>query len=426
MGKFTPEFLVVDYETALLSGQASTEAYRKDFRVTTCAFSWLDEAGEIKRIFLVGEDETRKMLERAAEAGIPLIAHNIQYEILVTMCRFPEVMGKLKWQADTMRLVQVYDNGGKMEYDPGVLSIEEELDKAMAELEGREYTSDYKGPPMGIGLDSAVRRILPKKYHGHKKEAHDWIRANTSCGKKNRPGKYLHLLPMDIMKRYNIGDTENTLRLYMRITQEFKQIGYDYTLDHGLFMGSVWSIVKAKIRGVGVDREQLAGVIDAVTEQLWEIEQSFLSRFKKEVAEVERQRVEKWVDEPKTEKGKDNRRARIEEDRAVSNPRCKDPKNKWDVHGKFNVGSNKQLQTLFVDLLGMKPKFFTPKGSPSFKSPALPQWGDGGMLLGERRKRLLVLKQATNLHILSGYDGRFHLDLKTCGTATGRFAGGQH
>ena len=101
-------------------------------------------------------------------------------------------------------------------------------------------------------------------------------------------------------------------------------------------------------------------------------------------------------------------------------------KNKWDEHVRFNVGSNHQLRMIFVDILKMVPKFLTDKGSPSFKSPALPQWGEGGMLLGKRRKRLLVLKQATNLLILSGYDGRFHLDLKACGTSTGRYAGGTY
>ncbi len=91
----------------------------------------------------------------------------------------------------------------------------------------------------------------------------------------------------------------------------------------------------------------------------------------------------------------------------------------------FNVGSNKQLAALFVGKLKMTPKFVTKTGQPSFKSAFLSQWGEGGDMLKKRRKRLLVLKQCDSLLALSEYDGRWHVDLKACGTTTGRFAGGR-
>ena len=427
MTKFVPKFMVFDYETALLTGEASTEAYRRDFRVTSCAFSWLDVNGQIKSIFLIGEAETEKMLYKVAAAKIPLVAHNIQYELLVTMCRFPKVMPDLVWGTDTMRLVQNFDNGGKFDTSAeGFLSIEEDLERMQAEADGEEWEAESKAPPMGMGLDAAIKRILPRKFHGHKKEAYDWIRANTSCGKRTRPGKFLNLLPMDLMKRYNIGDTENTLRLYCHITEYFKKIGFDYRNDHALFMGSVYAITKAKIRGVRVDRERLAKVKADIEAEVAEIEATFMEYFKKEIAEVEQMREDKWCGELKTEKGREKRRARLAADKLTATDVPDKKKNKWDEHVRFNVGSNHQLRMIFVDILKMVPKFLTDKGSPSFKSPALPQWGEGGMLLGKRRKRLLVLKQATNLLILSGYDGRFHLDLKACGTSTGRYAGGTY
>jgi DNA polymerase I-like protein with 3'-5' exonuclease and polymerase domains len=138
---------------------------------------------------------------------------------------------------------------------------------------------------------------------------------------------------------------------------------------------------------------------------------------------VENRRQHKWVNEPKTQKGKNNRLQKVTAHKHES-VRAKDNKNKYDVHVRFNVGSNKQLEMLFCGELGMVAQFKTEKDSPSFKSCFLHQWGDGGTILAKRRKRLLVLKQAQALYELSAYDGRWHMDLKACGTATGRFAGG--
>ena len=73
----------------------------------------------------------------------------------------------------------------------------------------------------------------------------------------------------------------------------------------------------------------------------------------------------------------------------------------------------------------MKWEFETPKGSPSFKTSHLDQWGEGGKILKIRKKRLLVLQQAVNTYASAMYDGRTHPSVRISGTRTNRVAGGR-
>jgi hypothetical protein len=108
---FIPECICADYETEL-HGVGSTEYWHPDFRVVSAAFSWFTADGEIRSEFVEGEHAVFYFLERVVAADIPLIAHNVPFEMGVTACRFPEIAAKAVWCADTMRLVQVFDNGG--------------------------------------------------------------------------------------------------------------------------------------------------------------------------------------------------------------------------------------------------------------------------------------------------------------------------
>lgn len=420
---FKPTAVAIDYETSLITtGKGSVEFYRKDFRCDSMAYSYRDAAGELKNGFIEGEERIKLYLQKLADEQVPVWAHNLPFEMGVTQFRFPDI--DINWGGDTMRLAQNYDNGGKEYGNDTPLTYEEELEKAMAELEGKEYerSNTYT---KGLSLDACVRRILPKKFHGHKEEAHEWIRNHVKEFKKNdRPGRYLNRLPYDVLRRYNIGDTDNTLRLYEIITDHFEGIGFNWQRDHTLYLNSVRMIVESKGRGVPVNRDKIAETIAQKKEEIYQIEQEFKEMFSKEIAEVERRREEKWLAEPKTDRGREGRIKRLGRDRELSDPYERDKKNKYDEHVRFNVGSNKQLEMLFVDLLGMEAQFTTDKDNPSFKSCFLHQWGDGGMILGERRKKLLVLKQSQSLEVLTRYDGRWHTDLKACGTATGRYAGG--
>jgi hypothetical protein len=409
----------LDYETieTLPDGRTrgSTEAYRENFSVDSCAFSWF-EGESIKSEFIKGEAAVHAVLKRLAAASTKMVAYNIQFEILVTKCRFPDV--QLNWYADTMRLVQVYDNGG----DKFAFTKVETLDDILDQLERRRDGDDHesaKKPKVesiaGLGLVKAVKRLLPREYHDHKREAHDWIKANVAECKTGRVGAYLNRLPDDILERYNIGDTENTLRLYRKIVGEFNDLAYDWRIDHSLFFRSVDEIVNAKIRGVRIDRRKLAGYISAVSEEIAQIAKDFRQTFEKDIKAVERQKILEAIRKRKTLKGRKKYLKKLRTD-AV----------KWSDDVTFNIGSNKQLEMLFVGVMKIKAQFVTAKNNPSFRSAVLSQWGAGGDMLKKRRKRLLVLKQSEALMDLSSLDGRWHLDIKAAGTSTGRYAGGSH
>jgi hypothetical protein len=404
---FRPEYMVADYETEL-GGRGSTEFWHPGFRVSSAAFSWVAEDGSIRSEFVKGETAVEYFLERCIRDQIGLVAHNAQFEIGVTECRFPSVAAGVVWLADTMRLVQNYDNGGDAFALALPVSLDEQLDAVEAGDDPDE--PEYIG---GLGLVNSVRRILNEP--DHKAEAYAWIRENVSECRPGREGQFLTALPHSVLVRYNVGDTEATLRLFRFLTRRFQDCGYDWRLDHALYMSSVRRIVEAKIRGVRVDRGALASYAEQVRQEIEAIGCDFCTRFAEPIRAVERDRLLNEVRKRKTLRGRRRfvRRVRGRNGTAYDAVR-------------FNVGSNKQLEALFVAQMGMEPRFRTDKGAPSFRSAVLGQWGEGGETLKKRRKRLLVLKQCEALLELSAHDGRWHLDLRAAGTATGRFSGGQH
>jgi hypothetical protein len=431
--------IFIDYETALLDGSASTEFYRHDFRVTSMAVSGRDQDGEIISRFYEGEQEVERALKVIERRNLEVWAHNLQFEYAVTRCRFPNV--KLNWAGDTMRLVQIYDHGGQE-----FLEVEEQKsldqlieDAGEEELETEDKKQFYKNKNLGLGLDVSVRRLLPEEFQGHKEEAYTWIRDNVPEARKQKKlGKFLNHLPHDIMKRYNIGDTEATMHLYEFITKEFAAMEYDWTYDHMLFLGSVFDTAEAEIRGVPVDRSTLKENTLAVREEIQQIAIEFREKFKEEIEKIERTRLRQciWKRGAKKKDGSPgnlpkfktvkSRYRRLMKEKCEVLPIDRDKRNWWHQQVGFNIGSNQQLAMLFCDQLDMVAKFKTAKGGPSFKSSLLHQWGEGGTILGKRRKRLLVMKQQTNLYFLSEYDGRWHWSFKCVGTASGRQAGGKH
>lgn len=418
---YKPAYIVFDYETGEVqsdgSTRASTEAYRKEFRVLSCAFGWLGEDGGLRTVYTRGEHETGEYLEKVVNAEIPLVAHNIQFEKLVTKCRYPDTYSKIKWHADTMRLVQNFDNGGDDQFLQE--QIYTDLDDMLLAIESGEDV--VKTIPLGgLGLVKAAKRILNAE--DHKKEAYEWIRANVSeWSKGKKEGMFLDRLPDDILERYNVADVEVTLKLYEFITEAFRKEKFDWTLDHDLFLGTVEFLVDAKIRGVPVNREALSNYIVEVQTEFDAIGHQFIAALKEPIKEVERIRLLKRIRKLKTLKGRKKYLKRI---------KAQDPRALKEI--RFNPGSNGKLETLFCEVLGMEAKFRTspskkhPQGQPSFRSAVLGQWGEHGTVLLKRRKRLIVLKQCQSLLELTKYDGRFHIDLKACGTSTSRFAGGNH
>jgi len=245
---------------------------------------------------------------------------------------------------------------------------------------------------MSYGLKPSAERILGTEHGGWEKEIREWLISNG-----HKPHEY-HRAPYEILRRYNVGDVVATLRLYEHITEGFAHTGYDWRFDHSLYFSSARHVVRAQAAGVLVQREGLERYVEATQADLEANAAGFVERYADAVAEVEQ--------------------------RVTSKEQAKFKK-KIVQRVPFNIDSNTHREILFCDVLGMKPKFLTPGGSPSFKSEHLGTYGDAGKHLEDRKSRQIVLTQSKSLLALSEEDARWHVSLKMSGTSTGRFSGGQ-
>lgn len=412
---FKPSVMAFDFETADSRG-ASVEFWRPDFRALSCAFSWVSADGELKRAYRVEEHSIAAYLRKLARDQIPLVAHNLQYDYGVTKARFPWFPLELM-KYDTMRLVQVHDQGGKdAPTDEAMLSLEDQL----AWLEGK---LEHK---TGLGLESSASRILPSIWHGHKQRYYAYLRENHGVP-PGKEGRHLHLLPPDMLEAYNTADTDITLLIFKALTKKFAEDGYDWNMDHYLHVGAIKRLVDLKIQGIPVNRPALQTFVEKTDIEMKDITDRFAIHHADPIGKIETARKEAWINGPKTEKGRNKRALDVEAKR-----------DEWE----FNPRSTKQLAHLFVDTLGIQPTFWTKEAkaskqkrkdnpnmqpymaNPSFKAVHLSSYGPGGKILETLKKRQIVGKQASNLLELSATDGRWHVELRACGTKTGRFAGG--
>lgn len=364
----------LDFETSGL------DFWSPNFVVASMAVSYRSEDGILVSRFT--ETNIRRWLEQLAENQVPVIVYNAGFELGVLKCCYPDI--KLNIHADVMRLVQVYDCGTK-DYHIFLEDLDDE---------------DAEDVEDGFGLKTAGPRILGSDFSNTHETAYAWIRENLDV-KRGKEGAFLGSLPRDILREYNTADTDNTIRLYEKITKEFGRIGYDWKPDHALYLNVTRLIVESKTRGVRIDRERLQAYAVQVEAEVKDIERKFCSALAGPIEEVQRLKLEEARSKYKTDKGRAG--AKVDE---------------------FNPGSNKQLAMLFVNVMRMPIQFTSATGQPSFKKSHLHTWGDGGEILLARRQRLLVLKQVQNLLRLSEDDGRWHIGLKSIGTSTGRFAGG--
>lgn len=405
---YEPSVVALDFETALTDGTPSTEYYRPDFRVIGVAFAWRKADNTISTLVLEDYDTILAQLLRIPTNCL-VVVHNFQFEFAVLKHMFPGIKLNL---VDTMRLAQVCDNGGKqMAYQPKVETYDELLDAA----DGIPADSSHRA---GLGLVACVSRFLPVEHHSHKEPYHKWLREHVGV-RKGHEGAHLTSLPPNMLAEYNAKDAEVTLLLYEALTARLKDEAYDWGLDHRLYQSTATLVAGAKSTGVRVNVEALEAYKAMVEAEIAAIEEEFRSHFRESLEILESQMKNDYVYAVKTSKAQEKR---LEEPAA-----------------RFNLSSGKQLTKLFVEILGLKPQFWTkePKlkpgkvrrkpfvPSPSFKSAHLSSYGTGGQILRARRKRLLVLQQTKALLKLAVYDGRWHPDIRAAGTATGRLAGGR-
>jgi hypothetical protein len=373
--------LAVDIETVDASGVSSFRWWKPGFSIQSLALSWRN-GFDIESWFSMDPAQIEAAIRRLAATGRPLIVHNLAFEKGVFETLYPDLT--FNWFADTMRLGQLHDNGGDWRDQ---IFLEDVLD-------------EESSPDLGLTLEAVASRVLQRDLHHHKDERDDYLR---SLGVRSRFGGHIHLLPADILERYNKADTAVTLELYEALAPLLDGV---WQKDWPLYHNRTRLMNSAYRRGVKIDIEPLERYVYEIDRDVDKIEAEFKA--------YHAQNIEKWAE-------------------MTENP----PED-------FNIGSNKQLKELFCGVLGMSAKHLTDKGEarvkakeitpeeaakqyPSFKSKHLATWGASGEILIKRRKRLLVLSQAlSTLWMAKDGGGRCFPEQKVAGTRTNRVSGGLH
>jgi len=227
-------------------------------------------------------------------------------------------------------------------------------------------------------------------------EIYKWIRFTYKVN-KGQEGQYLASAPDELLRPYNEGDSIYTLKLFTEITRFFKECKFDWESDQKNYQWIVHELVSSYLRGYPVDRTDLAEYVTDIQAEVDGLDLQFRAKYRKEIIAV-------------------REALRVKE-------QAKFKKKIVTVQPDFNVSSRHHLAMLFIDQLGCKPKHWTPKNQPSFKSAHIGTYGEGGKMLESRQKRLIIQKQAMATLRASEIDGKTHFSLKACGTSTFRYAG---
>lgn len=384
--------------------------------MVSAAFAYRLADGTVGKMFHVEHSAVLSQLSTIPKE-CKVVVHNYQFEYGVLAYCFPGFEGLVS--CDTMRLVQVADNGGKWQ---APLKLESE-DDVLDSLDRDNASAVLSRPRIGLGLVASAARWLPEEWHDHKAPYHEWLREHKGV-KRGQEGASLTLLPPYMFEAYNLVDAEVTLRLYETLTERLASEGYDWTLDHELYKSTARMVAMAKGKGVGVDVAALRAYEAQVQAEVDDISRLFREKYSAPILAIEEARVEAWVYGVTRKADQARRAAELDKDYSVV---------------RVNLGSTKQLAELFIERMGLPVKFWTkepkaPTGyvrktpfvpQPSFKSAHLASYGEAGEMLRNRRKRLLVLQQVRSLLKLAADDGRWHPDMRAAGTATGRLAGGR-
>lgn len=383
----------LDFETNTLN------MYRPHAKVVSVAVSRTIK-GKIVSQYVDNPVKIRKLLESLEKHQTPIMVYNYAFEALVMMTQYPDI--KLNFQVDLLRLVQ------------------------------QEAT---KWPEKSFSLKVAVKKLLPKKFHGYENKLKNWIKKNIVYtdvyGKKKAPndetwGRFINKGPDELLKEYNTIDTVVPILIYQKIWNTWlvdERVGLEddegFTLeemsfDHIIYLKKCERLARAKMRGIQVDVFNMLCGFHSTRNQIINNKKEFLKQHEKGINEVQERKVRAKIREKmklKSEKGR--AKWSLEYTR------------KWVAErDPFLITSAKQLAMLFVNVYKQEPKFFTDTNQPSFKKDFLHQW-QGAELLKKKGELNQAFKQIRNIIYMSYKTGVYHPDIRSAGTVTGRLAGGK-
>lgn len=326
-----------------------------------------------------------------------LVVHSLCYEMGAWETCFPTI--PLPTFIDTMELAHISDNGGALkQYD-------------------KRYQQQGGIPRDGLSLENCVSRWLSEEYHNHKEPYINWIMQNFGVSKK-QAGEYLGQLPPVMLKKYNTADTIITLLLYESLMEHIHKTNHKrWVMSHELHRKRCVFVNQAQRQGALVDRLLLEKNIRIQQKRIADMEQEFREVMSTEIAAVISLKEEAYLHDPsiKTERGREDRRRRLEKGSTVFD---------------FNINSPKDMTWLYMRVMGLKPPFLTKPnkegkggGSPSFAKNHLPLWHSSGEIIKKKGSLNFALNQMISLQKLSSIDGRWHLTQHPLGTKSKRLSG---
>lgn len=247
-------------------------------------------------------------------------------------------------------------------------------------------------------------------------EVQDYLRINHKVS-ESQYGKYLYLVPHDILSKYCKLDAYYTRKIVLDSPQWLKS---DLSVYTKLYIHEVKFTIQQFLEGILVDREGMIKESNIVQSQIDDIENQFFSN----------EELKPYIE--LVQKDKFN----------IAQAKYKKKILDYDEFNKsckFNIGSRAQLKQLFdaQKLFWNENKgkfeypFLTDKPGTKIKNPDspklgakfLPVYGVGGKILANRGE-LVTLKQ----HIDRALDesqltGKIHAHINLLGTKTGRISG---
>ena len=380
----------LDFETGGL------EMWRDDVPVKCMALSWRHN-GEIVSKFFDGMDAMRQGLQTLVNQKATVLVYNVGFEALVLQAKFPDIPLLTECKIiDVLRLTQLWDTS-QMSW--GLKAAVARLLPQNAGYEDKIYQKLVTQLPEYLEKVKRKAKALIKEQPELALEHRERVAIeHVAKQNKSKLGAFLIAADGATLREYNVLDAELTLQLYEEYCKGFTLQNFDWKHDHTLYLNSGLHIARSIGQGIFVDVPRLQAHIAERETLVTKCIQKFETTYKTELAA--------WKQLHNTT--------------------------------EFNIHSGKQLQSFVCDFMKVPPKFFTGKGSPSFKDEHLPTYGvigelirgsieiatDSGTKTVPRATVELSLKQAKSLLALSESDSKWHFSMRLTGTVSGRYTTG--
>jgi len=376
--------------------------WREDVPVKCMALAWKQGDAIVSR-FCDGLPAMREALQTLVAQKATVLVYNVGFEALVFQSKFPDIPVLTECKiVDVLRLTQIW-NTSQMSW--GLKAAVARMLPENAGYEDKIYQKlVVQIPEYREKVERKLKALRKEAYKLdndaiiEKDEALHAAIAHVAKQNKSKLGQFLIAADGATLREYNVLDAELTLRLYEEYLAGFRTQDFDWKHDHTLYMNSGLHIARSICQGIYVDVPKLKAHIAEREALVAACIQKFEKAYTTELTA--------W-------------------------------KTMHNTTG-FNIHSGKQLQSFVCDFMQIPPKFFTEKGSPSFKDEHLLTYGKVGELIrGEieintdsgvkkvpRATVELSLKQAKSLLELAEYDNKWHFSMRLTGTVSGRYTTG--